>query len=340
MTNQTTVDTTPKSIPSIVILSTASFLSLIGFTYLIWFVVTQEIPKRSKNESSNIQSNNSRTVKKSTLKILFSPFNISLGLMALSLVGYYASSAARPYFEGFQFHVLNTMVGVFFSAIESTYVYYSWKRGMFVVKRVFKQLATVLSYSIYVITPIIHLQPVPNIILCVLENRVSGLNLKLFAAIGNGLVAFAGVCVIGFDVLLLAAFIKYVRRADDEGLGLKADRKLTIICQYGIAADVISITALLIYALYALKGSEIAHIISELEVGLIFALLLAMKLRLFRQENTEEQNLQDRINAKSEKCCAVSKSEAERTASVSATREEEMRLASVRQSSVTNHNSK
>ncbi|ORY43425.1 hypothetical protein BCR33DRAFT_785787 [Rhizoclosmatium globosum] len=227
--------------------------------------------------------------------------------MAISFIGYYSSAATRALSTGYQFNVTNAMVSLFLSFIESSYVYYAWKRGIFVLKREFPRLTSFAERSIYVILSIILVQSIPNLVLCYLKPRVEGLNVKRFETVGNGFIALSGLCVIAFDLVLLSAFIQFVRKANVAGASIESDKKLVIVCRYGIGAIATSLTTLAIFVLYFVTGIVAFNTVSQLVLGLIFALLLGMKVSLFHQEIQEAQNLQARITGKSEKTSYSSK---------------------------------
>ncbi|KAJ3067267.1 hypothetical protein HDU99_003578, partial [Rhizoclosmatium hyalinum] len=234
------LDEHAKTLFSIIPLSLACGASFLSFIYLVWFIVFHEIPKRLDSDALESQTSQQQNTK-SMIAIIFTPLNNALAVMALSLTGYYSTSAMKKAFDGPGYCANRAFISIFLAFSEASYVYYSWKRGIFVVKRVFPWLAQYIGSSIIYIPILILLQAIPTLVLGFMRIWVRDLNEAPLLNANLYLTGLAGAIVIAFDLVLLTAFIKYVRQANIEGTTIEADGKLAIVSRYGIGSIVLSL---------------------------------------------------------------------------------------------------
>ncbi|KAJ3297291.1 hypothetical protein HDU79_004173 [Rhizoclosmatium sp. JEL0117] len=275
------LDEYAKTLASIIPLSLACGASFLSFIYLVWFIVFHEIPKRLDSDTLESQTSQQQNTK-SMIAIIFTPLNNALALL-MDGPGYCANRA---------------FISIFLAFSEASYVYYSWKRGIFVVKRVFPWLAQYIGSSIIYIPILILLQAIPTLVLGFMRIWVRDLNEAPLLNANLYLTGLAGAIVIAFDLVLLTAFIKYVRQANLEGATIEADGKLAIVSRYGIGSIVLSLLMLCVYGAYTVTKVLAFYTLSQLLVGSMLFWLMRMKVRLFQFEFEEKQQLESRISAK------------------------------------------
>ncbi|ORY43420.1 hypothetical protein BCR33DRAFT_717634 [Rhizoclosmatium globosum] len=291
--NETVLNSYSASLNSVIPLSIASILSFAGFLYLLWFIAAQEIPKRSM---TNGEISSQPESSKSIIAVTFTPLNNALAVMALSLTGYYLTSAIKMYPSGLSFDVNNALISVFLAFSESSYVYYAWKRGIFVVRHVFPRFGEWVAKSIIIVPPLVLVQAFPSIVLCYMKSRNHlDFYTKPYLDANDLLTGFSGLVVVIFDLILLTAFIKFMKKTKVIDSDIVTDEKLVIVARYGIGAISLSLSMLFCYGIYLVFTVLAFYTISQLLVGSMLILLLRMKVLLFQQEEEERKILEIRI---------------------------------------------
>ncbi|ORY43426.1 hypothetical protein BCR33DRAFT_261465 [Rhizoclosmatium globosum] len=289
-----------------IIMACAATISFFGFVVLLFLVFREaqlENKRRSSRSSTGTDSRSNTNYTTNTMASFFkhnhhsaaTPFNASLIVMSLSLTGVYVVVALMfsvPS-HSFAFDIYTTLATIGISFYEAGYVYFSGKRAGPIVQEIFPDYSSFIKVFSQIIPIFLIIQDVPSIVFISLGAKPalsSVLHQIMFA-----LNLTCGVIAISFDLFLLVVFVKFMQKTISTES--RVDLRFLIVARYGsmaVSAGIMSLSCFVLYYFFA----EVFAVMMYLWLGVVFGVLLQMKVKLQQNERNElEKRLSRAANA-------------------------------------------
>ncbi|ORY22452.1 hypothetical protein BCR33DRAFT_797124 [Rhizoclosmatium globosum] len=254
-------------LPSIILCSIATSISILLIFYIIYFIVVYEFLLVSKDF---------------TWKAFASLFNVLIITGNFASAGFSISIGTQRFYAEVGSPLSKAMgilSGFMFALLQYCYLRYTWARGSDIVRRQFKfvfsgmrlflKLVPVLLMAECAATALYSLEP--------LSTR--------YVPIYFGIHGVTGFVIVVFDGVMLGSFIQFLRTThlEDE----PALKDFLMICWYGIGSTILCFFMVAVFVGVAtVKKLEVINFmfsIITLLMSLVFLMLSLMKIRVIHQ---------------------------------------------------------
>ncbi|ORY53493.1 hypothetical protein BCR33DRAFT_710910 [Rhizoclosmatium globosum] len=247
-------------LPSIILCSIATSLSLFLMFYIIYFIVVHEFLLVSKDFS---------------LKAMASLFHVLIITGNFSSAGFSITMEVDSPLQ----KAMGVIAGFTVALSEYCYLRYTWARGSDIVRRQFKFAFSGMSLFV-------KLMPIPLITECVATAlHTLEPDSTVYTLIYFGIHSVLGAVIIAFDSIMLSSFIQCLRNTHMEEEA--ASKDLLMISWYGIGSTLLCFAMIAVFVgagiVVSLEVSNFLFSVIAVLMSLVFFMLTMMKIRIIHQ---------------------------------------------------------